>query len=247
MATKASQSENAGAARPAPVRRSENLALAYQDVLTVIVRLRANRQHVENAEAFRANIRGLLKKAGQEAAERGYAGEDTRVATFAVVALLDETVLSLGNPVFHDWQRAPLAIELYGMGVAGEIFFSSLDRLLARKDSTTLADLLEVYYLCLLLGFGGRYGRGGSADLRDYTNRVGDRIRQIRGASLPLSPSWAPDAGSTVVRRADPWTRRLAFGVGACLLLALILFAGFRLSLGSGVSELSSMAAPVGR
>jgi type VI secretion system protein ImpK len=239
------QLENAGAA--APARRFENLALAYQDALTVIVRVRANRQHVENAEAFRANIRGLLKKAAQEAAERGYTGEDTRVATFAVVALLDETVLSLGNPVFHDWQRAPLAVELYGMGVAGEIFFSSLDRLLARKDSSTLADLLEVYYLCLLLGFGGRYGRGRSADLRDYTNRVGERIRQMRGASLPLSPSWAPEAGAIVARRADPWTRRLAFGVGACLLLALILFAGFRFSLGTGVAGLGTSASPVAR
>jgi type VI secretion system protein ImpK len=247
MATKGTQSENTGAAEPAPVGRFENLALTYQDALTVIVRLRANRQHVENAEAFRANMRGLLKKAAQEAAERGYTGEDTRVATFAVVALLDETVLSLGNPVFHDWQRAPLAVELYGMGVAGEIFFSSLDRLLARKNSSTLADLLEVYYLCLLLGFGGRYGRGGSADLRDYTKRVGERIRQIRGASLPLSPSWAPDAGATLVRRADPWTRRLAIGVGACLLLALVLFAGFRLSLASGVSGLTTIASPVGR
>jgi type VI secretion system protein ImpK len=213
----------------------------------VIVRLRANRQHVENAEAFRANIRGLLKKAAAEAAQRGYTAEDTRVGTFAVVALLDETVLTLGNPVFHDWQRAPLAVELYGMGVAGEIFFSSVDRLLARKDSTSLADLLEVYYLCLLLGFGGRYGRGGSADLRDYTNRVGERIRQIRGTSPPLSPSWSPDPGAIAMRRADPWTRRLAFAVGACLLLALVLFAGFRLSLGSGVSELSSMAAPGSR
>jgi len=247
MATKTSQSENPGAAEPAPARKPENLALAYQDVLTVIVRLRANRQHVENAEAFRDNIRGLLKKAAAETAERGYTGEDARVATFAVVALLDETVLSLGNPVFHDWQRAPLAVELYGMGVAGEIFFSSVDRLLARQDSTTLADLLEVYYLCLLLGFGGRYGRGGSVDLRDYTNRVGERIRQIRGAALPLSPSWAPDPGSRVLRRADPWTRRLAFGVAACLLLALILFAGFRLSLDSGVSELGTVASPVGR
>jgi type VI secretion system protein ImpK len=246
MATKVSQSGSPGAGEPAAVRRFENLALAYQDVLTVIVRLRANRQHVENAEAFRANIRGLLKKAAQEAGKRGYTAEDSRVATFAVVALLDETVLSLGNPVFHDWQRAPLAVELYGMGVAGEIFFTSLDRLLARTDSASLADLLEVYYLCLLLGFGGRYGRGGSADLRDYTNRAGQRIRQIRGAPLPLSPSSAPDAGSTVVRHADPWTRRLAFGAGACLLLALILFAGFRLSLGSGVSELVTMASRLG-
>lgn len=247
MATKASKPDNAGAAESAAGRRSENLALAFQDVLTVIVRLKANRQYVENAEAFRANIRGLLKKAAQEAAERGYSGEDARVATFAVVALLDETVLSLKNPVFNDWQRAPLAVELYGMGVAGEIFFSSLDRLLARKESTTLADLLEVYYLCLLLGFGGRYGRGGSADLRDYTNRVAERIIQVRGASRPLSPAWAPAAGPTVVRRGDPWIRALAFGAGFCLLLALGLFAGFTLLLGSGVSELSRIASPVGR
>lgn len=235
-----------GAESVSPLR-SENLALVFQDSLTVIVRLRANRQHVENAEMFRANIRGLLNKAAQEATARGYSGEDARVATFAVVALLDETVLSLGNPVFSDWQRLPLAVELYGMGVAGEIFFSTLDRLLARKDSRTLADLLEVYDLSLLLGFGGRYGRGGSAELRDYKNRVADRIHKIRGASGPLSPGWAPAADSTV-RRADPWVRRLAFGAGACLLLALILFAAFKLSLGSGVSGLgNTTASPVSR
>src|SRR5215831_18276791 len=186
MVTKAPEPNAFEGAEPASVRRSENLALVFQDALTVIVRLRANRQHAENADVFRANIRGLLKKAAQEAAARGYSGEDARVATFAVVALLDETVLGLGNPVFSDWQRLPLAVELYGMGVAGEIFFSSLDRLLARKDSRTLADLLEVYDLCLLLGFGGRYGRSGSADLRDYKSRVAERIRQIRGASGPL-------------------------------------------------------------
>jgi type VI secretion system protein ImpK len=247
MAMKASTPDNAGAAESTAGRRSENLALAFQEVLTVIVRLKASRQYVENAESFRTIIRGLLKKAAQEAAERGYTAEDARVATFAVVALLDETVLSLGSPVFHDWQRAPLAVELYGMGVAGEIFFSSLDRLLARKESTTLADLLEVYYLCLLLGFGGRYGRGGSADLRNYTNRVAERIIQVRGAFGPLSPAWAPAAASAVVGRRDPWIRALAFGAGFCMLVALGLFAGFTLSLGSGVSELSRIASPAGR
>ena len=37
--------------------RTENLALHFQEVLTAIVRLRANRQAVSDAESFRHHIR----------------------------------------------------------------------------------------------------------------------------------------------------------------------------------------------
>ena len=50
----------------------------------------------------------------------------------------------------------------------------------ARKivDQET-ADLLEIYYLCLLLGFKGRYAAGG--DLRSVMAATQEKIRRIRG------------------------------------------------------------------
>lgn len=241
MGSSLSPSRNAAAAGHATARRSDNLALAFQEILTVIVRLRSNRQYIENAEAFRARVKALLKQAAKDAAAAGYAMDDVRDATFAVVAFLDESVLSSANPISEDWKRKPLQEELFTIHMGGEFFFHSLEKLLMRKDSSQTADLLEVYSLCLQLGYRGRYGGGGSEEWRGYRNRVAAKIREIRGGPGPLSEGWAPAGGSAVLGRPDPWTRRLIWIAGAYLLLVLILFAAFKISLSSGVSDLTRM------
>ena len=43
------------------IRRPENLALIYQEVLTAIERLRANRQGVTDANAFRHHTREAIR------------------------------------------------------------------------------------------------------------------------------------------------------------------------------------------
>lgn len=101
---------------------AENLATIYQENLTVIVRLRSNRQPIQDADSFRERIRSGLAAAEQQAMRRGYSGEDVRVATFAVVAFLDESVLNSGLALFADWPRKPLQEELFGVHIAGEIF-----------------------------------------------------------------------------------------------------------------------------
>ena len=137
-------------------RLADNLALGFQEVLTAIVRMRANSQNITDAETFRAQVRAALKQADQECTQqRGYLAEDVKLATFAVVAFLDESILNSRNPVFVDWPRKPLQEELFGVHVAGEIFFRNVERLLTRPDSNELADVLEVHLLCILLGFAG--------------------------------------------------------------------------------------------
>ena len=74
-------------------QRGWNLALAFQEVFTAIVRLKYNRQAVSNAEAFRAQMKQALRVAEQEARTQGYAAEDVRQVIFAVVAFLDEDCL----------------------------------------------------------------------------------------------------------------------------------------------------------
>lgn len=229
---------------PQPVpRRQENLAFVFQELLTAGERLRSNRQQVSDAASFRAQLWAGVKLADDEARRRGYSAEDIELAIFAVVAFLDESILNLRLPVFADWPRQPLQEERYGHHVAGEIFFQNLQKLLARTDSQELADLLEVYYLCLLLGFAGRYSLGGHGDLRAISMQAGEKIQRIRRMGAELAPGWRLP-GNDPVRAAggDPWVMRLAIGGGACVLLALILFAGFYFLLSSGVGSLQSIA-----
>lgn len=229
---------------PAPgsaemLKRAENLPLILQEVITVIVRLRANRQHVTNSEAFRAQVQNALKIAEQEALRRGYAQEDVRMAIFAVVAFLDESILNAQNPMFADWPRRPLQLELFGVQEAGVIFFRTIERLLTRPDSEPLADLLEVHQLCLLLGFRGKYGATGTGEIRNILAQIDEKIRRIR--KVP-GPQWQVQP-EVVLNPGDRWVPILRWTLVACVIFALVLFAVFKLSLGSSAGQLSTLAA----
>ncbi len=224
-------------------RRDENLAFAYQELLTVGERLRANRQAVSDAESFRHQLRETLKSADAEARRRGYSGEDVQFATFAAVAFLDESILNMRNPIFADWPRRPLQEELFGHHIAGEVFFQNLKTILQKDESQETADLLEVYYLCMLLGFAGRYSIGGRGDLQAIMNSTGQKIRRIRQASSDLSPVWALPTNENVSKGGnDPWVKRLMYGAIACLVLSLVLFGIYKIILGSGVDSLEQIA-----
>jgi type VI secretion system protein ImpK len=191
--------------------RDWNLALGFQEVLTAIVRIRTERQMVADAETFRTQMKRALRSAEQTAIAHGCAPEDSYKAIFAVVALLDESVLVCRNPVFADWPRLPLQAEFYGHQLAGEVFFQELQKTLNRPDNEQTADLLEVYDLCLLLGFKGRFAAAG--DLHSVIAAVQEKIRRWRGPTGPISPRGAIPGGMTLARKSDPWVRALTFTV----------------------------------
>jgi type VI secretion system protein ImpK len=222
--------------------RNGNLALHFQEVLTAIVRLRANRQAVTDAETFRQHMREALRIAGGEAQRAGYAMEDIKLAAFATVALLDETILNSRHPLFADWPRKTMQEEMFGIHVAGETFFQYAQQILSRNDSTESADLLEVYYLCLLLGYCGRYSTGGRGELQAVKDAMLAKLRRVRGGYRGLAPAWALPDEPQRATGADPWVRKLTWAAVGCAALAAILFVVFKLMLGSGVSTLRAIA-----
>lgn len=226
------------------------LALAFQEVLTAVVRLRAQRQPVTDGAAFRAQMTQLLQRADGEARAAGYAPEDTRLAAFAVVALLDESALNSAQPALSTWARRPLQDELFGEHLAGERFFQHLDGLLARPDSPPLADVLEVFGLALLLGFRGRYAIDTGA-LPAIAARVGERVQRIRQsagvagvqsarARGDIVTGWRPPDDAVAGR--DPWVRRLTTALVTSLVLALVLWGAGQLSLASARGDLRELA-----
>jgi type VI secretion system protein ImpK len=227
--------------QPAP-RRMENLAFVFQELLTVGERLRSNRQQVADAPTFRDQIWGGVKLADDDGRKRGYSADDIELATFAVVAFLDESILNLRSPVFADWPRQPLQEERYGHHIAGEIFFQNLQKLMSRSDSQDLADLLEVYYLCLLLGFAGKYSLGGRGDLRGVAMQTGERIQRIRQTGAELAPGWRLPSDGVRGVSGDPWVLRLGIAAGVCFLILVASFAGYYMSLSSGVTNLQTTA-----
>lgn len=231
------------ATQPTADAPTGRLALALQEVITATARLRAGRQPVTDAAAFRAQLRQLLATAEQEAVRAGYPAERARLATYAVTTFIDESVLSANQPAFAGWAQKPLQDELFGGHVGGEVFFQHLQQVLAAPDAPDTADLLEVYQLCLLLGFRGRYGMGGAGELHAVLAAVTDKIRRIRGAEPPLAPIALPDPADRAPAARDPWVRRLAVGAALAAVLAVALYFGLRASLGGAVGAVTTAAA----
>lgn len=226
-------------------RHRGRLALALQEVLTVTARVRADRQVAEDARSFRSHVKRLLSRADREAREAGYGDEDVRLAIYAAVAFLDESVLNSPRPMFGDWPRQPLQEEVFGDHMAGETFYRYLDDLLSRPDSPAVADLLEVFQLCLLLGFRGRYGAGSSGERSSRIRAIDEKIRRVRGPGGPMAPSWAPPADESPVGHRDPWVRRLGIAAAASVTLTLVTWAVLRLGLRPGLSEVRELATGV--
>lgn len=227
--------------KPAPAR-SENLALVLQELFTAIIRLRTGRQEIQNAEMFRTQVLQAVRAADQTAKGRGYVDEDIQLAVFALVAFLDESILNLRQPVFKDWVRKPLQEELFGRHTGGEIFFDYLGKLLGRRDSHETADVLEVYYLAMLLGYLGKYSISSRGELRSLMMQTADKIQRIRKSTADLSPRWRLPDEIGGERRSDPWIQRIKWilaGVGA---FTVLLFAIYKFLLSSGISILETLA-----
>jgi type VI secretion system protein ImpK len=220
----------------------ETLAVLFQEPLTAVVRVWANPQVAQDPIVLRNHMKQALQTSIEEARRKSFSEDETKKAMFAIVAYLDETILTQNQPAFADWRRKPLQEELFGVHIAGEIFFQNLEGIIRQPDSLSVADLLELYATCISLGFQGRYSAGGKAELKRIIDGCMDKCRRIRGAMPPLSPRGELPPTDAPVFTGDPWIARFMYIGGGLLLLSLVMFVGYKLMLGSGVDELRSLA-----
>jgi len=222
--------------------RPGELALSLQEAFTVAVRLRANRQVAADAVSFRSHVKKLLASADREARGHGYTADTVKLAIYAYIAFLDETVLNSSQPMFAEWARQPLQEEVFGEHMAGENFFRYVGDLLGRQDSAELGDLLEVYQLCMQLGFRGKYSSD-PGSLQGLTMSVQQKMTRIRGMRTGFPSAWVLPANEVVQATADPWVRRLRTIALSTAALALILFIVYKVLLtlnANGVRDLAN-------
>jgi type VI secretion system protein ImpK len=216
------------------------LATALQEAFTVTVRLRTGRQVATDADAFRTQMKRLLSAADQRARAEGYSPDAVKRAIYAFVAFLDESVLSSSQPMFAGWPRQPLQEEVFGDHMAGETFFQHLREMLGRQDEAEVADVLEVYHLCLLLGFRGRFASGDRGELEALMGRIDEKILRVRGGRPPLAPGWRP-LDERATRPFDPWIRWFVVAAVSMLATALVLYLVYALLLGGAVDGLEAI------
>jgi type VI secretion system protein ImpK len=140
---------------------------------------------------YREQILQAFDQLERNAFEQQLPLPQTQQVKYALAAFLDELVLSSAWPGRTSWMGDPLQLKYFGEHLAGEGFFKRLNDL--RQNAVKNIDVLEVYYLCLQLGFEGIYRMRGLEQLLALQVDLRSQIETIRGVVDPkLSPAALP-------------------------------------------------------
>lgn len=168
---------------------------------------------------FTAKMQRFLSDFERGAKKLDVSPEDVHAAKYAFCAAVDENILHSQFNIRESWARRPLQLILFGDQLAGEHFFTRLEDL--RAKGALHLQALEVFHMCLLLGFQGKYIIEGPEKLNYLTARLGDEIARMKGKSAGFAPHWErPDQISHKLRNEVPlWA--------LCSVFALIGLGGY--------------------
>ena len=154
-------------------------------------------QAVQEVRAFEERMRGS-----------GVVPEDAVVARYVLCTYVDSAILNTPWGAQGDWAGQSLLVLFHKEVSGGEKFFDILGRL--RSDPIRYIDLIELAYVCLALGYEGKYrhdpnGQGQLAQLQHDLYRLIREQRQVRDEDL--SPHWkgVEDRRNPIVRYVPWW------------------------------------------
>ncbi len=166
------------------------LVNAAATLLAVFDKTRGAMRHPDVAGLHR-RLAAEIREFDQKARDLGVKPEIALAARYLLCSVVDEAVLHTPWGDQSAWGQRTLLRIFHGETSGGEKCFLILDRLL--QSPAENADILELFYICLSLGFEGKYrlvnrGRDHLELLRDNLYRT---IRNQRGDfERSLSPSW---------------------------------------------------------
>jgi type VI secretion system protein ImpK len=161
-------------------------------ILGAVPQIRRTLKHPDPAMLL-AGLRDQLESLQTSAMSAEIPDATAQAAVYALCALLDESAAS--TPWGQSWAENGLLKEVRGESGGGEGFFTLLERTAAEQspENEDKADLLELLYICLALGFEGRYRNagGGRQALEQIAGGLYEVISRRRPRPLDgLSPRW---------------------------------------------------------
>jgi type VI secretion system protein ImpK len=184
-------------------------------------------------EDLRKSIAYIFETLEQRAKRLGFSEEDIKATRYALCALIDETILNSRWAFIDQWRDQPLQLVYFGEPLAGVRFFDLLGRI--RKKGRDKVDLLEVFCMCLVLGFQGKYKGQKQEELAEATRTLIEEANSLRGGPGGLAPHWGlPDEPVEAPPKTIPQWAWIT-GAASVALVILVYFV-FKLWLGSDAS-----------
>lgn len=194
----------------------------------------------KDVEGLRDRVVRELKTFEANASATGLPRELVRTAHYALSATIDDLVLSTPWGSQSGWAKRSMVSTFHNEVVGGERFYEILNQL--HKNPGRNADVLELMYVCLALGFEGRLrvtGRGTSEHSR-VREGVYRTLRERRGDfERELAPHWR---GLAAAHR--PLTSYIPAWVIAVVTAAvlMLMFMGFTYALSDASDAIGDLA-----
>jgi type VI secretion system protein ImpK len=205
---------------------SQTMYWVCSDVLSLILQLRGSRD-LPAPDILQRRVLGLFDTMMQNGREARIPEQDMVDAKFALAAFADEVIYNSSWPGKTQWLSNPLQLQFFQINTAGDTFFTNLDSLHGQRGR---AHVTQIYFLCLALGFQGKYRLRHQEQLGAITEGLGNFVALSEGGGEVLAPNAErKDAGGGAVRRELPF---VAIALGF-FVLALIIVIVLRLMVGS--------------
>ncbi|WP_175652756.1 type IVB secretion system protein IcmH/DotU [Pseudomonas sp. Marseille-P9899] len=207
---------------------------AAQPMLGLVIRLR-RLDRCEDIPALYSTVRDQITALSEEVRQRGYDGATQLAYRYALCAFIDEAVMATEWGRASLWRERSLLSYHHNETWGGEKFFTVLARM--QIDPARYRDVLEFKYLCLCLGFQGKYGQ--QHNNKDVLNGVIGKLHRILRAQRGDSPERLIDPPDNVASRryrlARQWPLWTPWAIAGVVLFAAYLY--FSISLGSTTEE----------
>jgi len=156
------------------------LITAAACLLTTLASLREI-PYVSNVQELYQELAHEIRAFETQAQTQGYRSELILVARYILCATFDEIILNTAWGKQSEWPKHKLLTVFHNEDWGGERFFLILERLSA--DVALHIDVLELIYLCLSLGFIGKFAlmENGLEQLNKTTENLYQAIRWQRG------------------------------------------------------------------
>ncbi|WP_018693238.1 type VI secretion system protein TssL, long form [Algicola sagamiensis] len=160
------------------------------DMFSIVIRIRSYHQFDQIDTLKRQCIDGI-KLYENKLRQANISLEKVQSARYCLCALIDETVLNTEWGGVSAWAGESLLSTFHKETFGGEYFYTLLDDSLLNTRAND--DLLELQYLCLQLGFQGKYrlDKHGGAAIDSYLDQLYRELSALQGPiKQALSPQW---------------------------------------------------------
>ncbi|MNF24140.1 hypothetical protein D3C84_47280 [compost metagenome] len=182
------------------------LVAAAARVFSEIVRLKHSNKP-EDLPKLKNHLTELIKLFEYQALHDQVEGGQVMAARYVLCTVADEAVQTTTWGNRSEWSQISLLSSFHNETSGGEKFFILLEQL--SKNPVRHLPMLELMYVCLALGFEGKYRveTRGMVELEAIRDSLYRQIRQLRG-DIPrdLSPHWqGMKDGRRRLVRIVPW------------------------------------------